>query len=158
MIRAFLRPSAVAIGVVAAAAIAASAADAQTSRRSTRKPPPPRVVTEPATVACPSPLGLGFKTRRNFCDVLTGRDPAKGILITLPPHRGEVVLKFDLHNRHTYYEDEVRAKKAFASYTSSIGVLTMDNTLLTRAVVAGEFRRAVDLFDRIGGGAGPGGV
>ena len=48
-----------------------------------------------------------------FCDVLTGRDPAGGIIITLPPHSGPVTLSFDLHNRHTYSEelsqDEPRA-------------------------------------------------
>jgi len=144
-----------AIGLVAAPVVVA---DAQTSRRSTRKPPPPRRVTEPAALTCPSPLGMGFKTHRAFCDVLTGRDPARGILIKLPPHRGDLLLKFDLHNRHTYSEDEVRMKKAFASYTAGIGVLTLDNTLLTRGVVVSEFRRAEDLLDRIGGGAGPGGV
>ena len=34
----------------------------------------------------------------------------------------------------------------------------MDNTLISRAVVQNEFRKATDLVDRIGGGAGPGGV
>jgi hypothetical protein len=34
----------------------------------------------------------------------------------------------------------------------------MDNTLVSRAVVQSEFRMASDLVDRIGGGAGPGGV
>jgi hypothetical protein len=34
----------------------------------------------------------------------------------------------------------------------------MDNTLISRAVVQSEFRTASDLIDRIGGGAGPGGV
>jgi hypothetical protein len=107
---------------------------------------------------CPSSLGVGVKTKLNFCDVLTGRDPAQGILIKFPPHRGELTLKFDLHNRHTYSEDEVRMKRGYASYTATIGVLTLDNTLLTRAVVASEFRKREDLTDRIGGGAGPGGV
>ena len=37
-------------------------------------------------------------------------------------------------------------------------MLTLDNTLLTRAAVATEFRRADDLLERISGGAGPGGV
>src|SRR4051795_92755 len=36
--------------------------------------------------------------------------------------------------------------------------MTMDNTLLSRAVVQNEFRTATDLIDRVGGGAGPGGV
>jgi hypothetical protein len=112
----------------------------------------------PADLACPSPLGVGVKTKLNFCDVLTGRDPAQGILITFPPHRGELTLRFDLHNRHTYSEDEMRQKRGFASYSAGIGVLTLDNTLLTRAAAVAEFRRADDLLDRISGGAGPGGV
>src|SRR5207302_8164357 len=41
---------------------------------------------------------------------------------------------------------------------ASIGVLTMDNTLISRAIVQSEFRTARDLVDRIGGGAGPAGV
>jgi hypothetical protein len=113
---------------------------------------------EPADLTCPSPLGVGVKTKLNFCDVLTGRDPAQGILIKFPPHRGMLTLHFDLHNRHTYSEDEMRMKRGFASYTASVGVLTLDNTLVTRAVVASEFRKADDLLERIGGGAGPGGV
>ena len=38
-----------------------------------------------------------------------------------------------------------------------IGVLTADNTLLSRFVVQNEFRTAADLVDRVTGGAGPGG-
>ena len=34
----------------------------------------------------------------------------------------------------------------------------MDNTLISRATVQNEFRTASDLVERIGGGAGPGGV
>jgi hypothetical protein len=109
-------------------------------------------------MTCPSPLGSGIKTKREYCDVLTGRDPKEGILIKLPPHRGPVMLRFNLHNRHTYSEEEVRMKRGFASYTAGIGVLTMDNTLLTRAAVATEFRTSADLLERIAGGAGPGGV
>ena len=101
---------------------------------------------------------MGVKTKLDFCDVLTGRDPAQGILIKFPLHRGVLTLRFDLHNRHTYSEDEMRTNRGFASYTATIGVLTLDNTLLTRAVVAGEFRRPENLLDRIMGGAGPGGV
>ena len=139
--------------------VAGGSLDAQT-RRTTRKPaPPPRKPTvAPAEMKCPSPLGMGVKTKREFCDVLTGRDPKEGIIITLPPHRGAVTLRFDLHNRHTYSEEEVRMKRAFASYIAGIGVLTLDNTLLTRAAVASEFRKPEDLLERITGGAGPGGV
>ena len=121
-------------------------------------PPAPAKKTEPAQVACPSPLGSGVGTKRVFCDVPIGRTPADGITITIPPHRGTTVLAFDLHNRMTYSEDLVRAGRAYARLTATIGVMTMDNTLITRAVVQNEFRNAADLFDRIGGGAGPGGL
>jgi len=109
-------------------------------------------------MSCPAPLGVGVTTKLAFCDVLTGRDPLQGILIKLPPHVGPVTLTFDLYNRQTYSEEQVRARRAYARYTASIGVLTMDNTLISRAVVQSEFRTASDLVDRIGGGAGPGGV
>jgi hypothetical protein len=146
------------IGIVL---LLSGALDAQTRRPTTRKPPaaPARKQTVgPAELMCPSPLGAGVKTKREYCDVLTGRDPKEGIIVKLPPHRGPVTLRFNLHNRHTYSEDEVRMKRGFASYTAGIGVLTLDNTLLTRAAVATEFRRAEDLIERITGGAGPGGV
>lgn len=146
--------------VVAMAIVAlflASSLDAQT-RRTTRKPAARKPTVAPAEMTCPSPLGTGVKTKREYCDVLTARDPKEGIIIKLPPHRGPVTLRFTLHNRHTYSEEEVRMKRAFASYIAGIGVLTLDNTLLTRAAVATEFRRPDDLIERISGGAGPGGV
>ncbi|HKY20163.1 MAG TPA: hypothetical protein VJM31_02995 [Vicinamibacterales bacterium] len=134
--------------------------EAQT-RSGTVKPAPPvarKLTTAPADLMCPAPLGPGITSKLAYCDVLTGRDPKAGIIIKLPARRGPVTLKFNLHNRHTYSEEEVRMKRAYASYTASIGVLTLDNTLLTRAVVASEFRKLDDLVERIGGGAGPGGV
>jgi hypothetical protein len=131
------------------------------TRRPARKPAPPPApaLTKIAPeMVCPTPLGTGVNTNQAFCDVMTGRDPAAGILIKLPPHRGPVTLTFDLHNRHTYSAEQVKAGRAFARYTATIGVLTMDNTLISRAVVQNEFRSAADLVDRVGGGAGPGGV
>ena len=120
-------------------------------------PPPPAPEVIAPEVICPTPLGVGVKTQLAFCDVMTGRDPAEGIIIKLPPHEGTVLLTFDLHNRHTYSEELVRARRAFTRYTATIGVLTMDNTLISRAVVQNEFRTGEDLVDRISG-AGPGGV
>jgi hypothetical protein len=111
-----------------------------------------------AQLTCPSELGLGVSSRRRFCDVLTGREPGEGILVTIPPHRGPVTLSFELHNRHMYSEELIKAKKAFRQYTATIGVLTMDNTLIQRAVIQSEFRTAADLVDRIEGGAGAAGV
>ncbi len=107
---------------------------------------------------CPTPLGVGVTSKREYCDVMSGRDPAEGILITLPPHRGAMTLSFDLHNRHTYSEEQTKSGRAFSRYTATIGVLAMDNTLISRAVVQNEFRKASDLVERIGGGAGPGGL
>jgi len=114
--------------------------------------------TEEPEVVCPAELGVGLTTGLRFCDVMTGGDPAAGVLITLPPHRGDVILRFNLHNRHTYSEEQIKAGRGFARYTAVIGALTMDNTLLSRAAVQSEFRGASDLVDRVGGGAGPGGV
>jgi len=130
-----------------------------------RKPPPKKPAPKPAAVAlktatpdvkCPSLIGMGVKTVRSFCDVPVGRDPAQGIVITLPPHTGTATLSFDLHARHVYSEDEMKRGKAYARYRAGIGVLAMKGDLLQRAAIEAEFRNANDLFDRIGGGAGPG--
>ena len=140
-------------------ALLVAAIDAQTRKPPARKPTPPAPLTRvEAVIQCPSELGVGVKTSRRFCDVLTGRDPQTGVLVKIPPHRGEVTLSFDLHNRHTYSEDLMKAKTAFRDYTATIGVLTMDNTLIERAVIQSQFRTAADLLDRLQGGAGPGGI
>jgi hypothetical protein len=139
------------------------ALDAQTRRSApaTRKPAPQaaqqltKVVPE---MKCPSLLGTGVATKREFCDILSGRTPLEGLIITLPPHRGDVTLTFDLHNRHTYSEELMKANRGYARYTAVIGALAMDNTLIRRAAIDSEFRTAADLIDRIAGGAGPGGV
>lgn len=103
-------------------------------------------------------LGAGVNTKRTFCDVLTGRDPAGGILVKIPPHTGAVTLTFDLHNRHTYSEELIKANRAYRRYTATIGVMYMDVTLIARGTVQNEFRSATDLVDRIEGGAGAGGI
>lgn len=150
--RAFVATLGLALAVVVAP-------QAQTRKAAPQKRPAvPAVTRVQAEIACPSELGVGVTTKRRFCDVLTGRDPALGVLVTIPPHRGTVTLSFELHNRHTYSAELVEANRAFRQYTATIGVLTMDNTLIDRAVIRTEFRTAGDLFDRIGGGAGPGGV
>src|SRR5206468_2564320 len=142
-------------------AVAAAGPALAQARRPARKPAPPPAAPlkkDAADMTCPSPLGVGVKTKTSFCEVITGRSPAAGIIIKLPPHRGTVTLTFNLHNRHLYSEEQVKAKRAYARYTATIGVLAMDNTLISRAVVQNEFRTAADLIDRVGGGAGPGGV
>jgi hypothetical protein len=132
---------------------------AQTRKIPARPPAtPPKTETIAPEWMCPTPLGIGVNSKLAFCEVMTGRDPSMGILVKLPPHTGPVTLTFDLHNRHTYSEDQVKAHRAFARYTATVGVLTMDNTLISRAVVQNEFRTTADFVDRITGGAGPGGI
>jgi hypothetical protein len=142
---------------------AVAAAEAQQRRRqpartSRAKPAPVRAKTEPAKVTCPESLGTGVKTGASYCFVLAGRDPAEGVLVTIPAHTGTATLSFDLHNRHTYSEEQTRAGRGFAKYTAMIGVLTMKGELLDRAAVQTEFRTAKDVHERIAGGAGPGGT
>ena len=146
-----------AIALICATVFAVSGVAAQT-RKSPRKEPEVALQRIQAEWQCASELGVGVVTGRRFCDVLTGNDPKQGVLITIPPHRGPVTIGFELHNRHTYSAELVKLKQAYRKYTATIGVLTMDNTLVDRAVIQSEFRAEKDLFDRIGGGAGPGGV
>lgn len=148
------------LAVVCAGLLSASVViDAQTRRAPARRAAPAaKPVTEPAKLTCPQLLGDGVKTARSYCDVTIGGDPAAGVIVEIPPHRGPVTLSFDLHNRHLYSEEEIKAKRGYRRYTSTIGVLAMDNTLLSRALVQNEFRTAADLVDRIVGGVGPGGV
>jgi hypothetical protein len=138
-------------------ALAAAGPVAAQRRTAPRKPaPPPK--REPAQVKCTELLGTGVRTRASYCFVLAGRDPAQGVIVTIPPHAGPATLSFTLHNRHTYSEEEMRAGRGFARYTAVIGVLTMTGDLLGRGAVQSEFRAARDLYERISGGAGPGGT
>jgi hypothetical protein len=149
------------VWVAALLVLGAAALEAQSRRAPARRPaapPPPAVKTEPAVVKCPQVLGEGVKTGRTYCDVLIERDPSSGILVTIPAHSGPATLLFDLHNRHTYSEEAVKSGRGYSRYTASIGVLTLDNTLISRAAVQNEFRGQADLVDRLSGGGGPGGL
>ena len=144
----------------------ASAASASSQARGApqKKPGPSKSapVVQPVRVRpemkCPAVLGTGITSKREFCDVVVGRDPQAGIVIHFPLHRGPAILTFDLHNREMYSEQLVREKRAYTRHTATIGVLTLDGVLITRAVIDNEFRTAKDLLDRVSGGAGPGGM
>lgn len=148
--------------LVALLAASWSAAGEPAARRAQRKPAPKaapaRTTTAPADVTCPQVLGTGVGSGLQFCDVMTGRTPADGILVRLPPHRGKLTLLFDLHNRHTYSEQEVKAGRAYASYTATVAAVTPDSGVLGRGLVQSDFRETRDLLDRVSGGAGPRGV
>jgi hypothetical protein len=145
--------------LIALLAIAAAPVFSQTRKAPARRPAAPSATAltkvEP-DIACPAPLGIGVRTRLQFCEVLAGRDPAAGMLIRIPAHKGTATLTFDLHNLHLYSEELVKARRAYAKYTATIGVLTMDNTLLSRAIVQNEFRTGADLVDRVSSGTAPG--
>ena len=83
---------------------------------------------------------------------------AIGARVVLPTHQGEATVSFNLHNRHTYSEDEVEAGRAFASYTAEIAVASFEGDVLGRRFIQSEFRSGDDLVDRITGGAGPRGL
>jgi hypothetical protein len=138
--------------------VALAASYAALGAQTRRAPAPTPLRVEPAMANCPALLGQGARTGRTFCDVLIGNDPTAGIVIPLPPHRGDVTLTFDLHARHTYSEDEIRNKRGYRRYTAGIGVMTADVTLLSRAAISTEFRTAADLVDRVLGGGGPSGL
>jgi hypothetical protein len=148
--------------LVTTLALAASPVLAQNKKTSSKKAPAKAAAVPPKSVTpelkCPSLIGMGVKTVRSFCDVPAGRDPQQGIVISLPAHSGVGTLTFDLHARHLYSEDEIKSGKAYARYRAGIGALTMTGDLLARGAIEAEFRTAADLFDRIGGGSGPGGL
>ena len=143
-----------------AALVALLATPSDTGAQTRRPAPKPRETlrTEPADLSCNATLGAGVRTGRTFCDVLAGRDPSGGIIVRFPKHTGPLTLFFDLHNRHTYSAEQEKAGRAYTRYTATIGVLTMDNTLLSRAVIQSEFRKEADLFDRVAATGGVTGV
>ena len=143
--------TALVLGVVV---FAANAAEAQSRRRAPAKPVPPRV--EPAKVTCPESLGTGVRTGAQYCFVLAGRDPSQGVIVAIPPHTGDAVLRFNLHNRHTYSEEQMKAGRGFASYTAVIGALSLKGDLFGRAAIQTEFRSAKEIHERISGGTGAG--
>jgi hypothetical protein len=155
----------VAILLVLCALLSGAAADGEGAQRprvpaapKAKTAPAPAAKTEPAQITCSELLGTGVKTNAPFCFVLAGREPAQGVVVTIPPHVGTATLTFSLHNRHTYSEEEMRAGRGFAKYTAVVAVLTMTGEVLGRGAVQSEFRSAKDLYDRVSGGAGPGGV
>ena len=149
-----------ALWCVVLSVVCVSGVDAQ-RRRAPAKPAPVKpaaLTTAPADVKCRESLGKGLKTGASYCFVLAGRDPAEGVIVTLPPHTGPATLIFELHNRHTFSEEDVRAGRAYSRYAAGIGVLSMKGDLISRAAVQSEFRTAADLHERISGGAGPSGA
>ena len=66
-----------------------------------------------AGVICPTPLGVGVNTKLDVLRRHERRDPTAGVIVRFPEHKGPVTLSFDLHNRHTYSEEQVKANRAY---------------------------------------------
>lgn len=145
-------------GAIGAGVIALDAQTRTPRRTASQARRAPALKVEPASIQCPSELGRGVRTRLQFCDILISRQPDDGAIVTIPPHEGQAWVTFTLHNRHTFSEEEVRARRAYARYTAVVGLLTMDGELIERAAVQSEFFVEANLFDRIEGGAGPRGL
>ena len=143
-------------GLAALLATAALAAAPPPKKKAAPKPPVTK--TDPVPLTCPESLGQGVKSGRRFCEIYVGRVPANGFLLHLPKHKGTAILRFNLHNRQMVSPSLVQSGRAYTRATATIGALAPDGTLLGRGVVQTEFRRESDLFDRVGGGAGPGGL
>lgn len=137
------------VSIACAGGVATLAAAGQTTGGASKAGP---------AVACAGDLGQGFRTKRQFCDVIVGKDRTDSISITLPPHKGASSLTFDLHNRFGLPEAGTPPEHAYARQLAVVAVIAPGGSVVARLVVEGEFRSAASLFDRIGGGSGPGGA
>jgi len=113
-----------------------------------------RVTTEHT---CAAPLGSGAKTRRPFCDIITG-SPAESVSVTIPAHTGTATLLFDLHNRFGVPRLSGYPGASYVRHEAVIRVVRADGGVIGRAAVIREFRTPADLFDQLTGGGLPGGV
>jgi len=111
-----------------------------------------------ATFSCAADLGVGLKSRRKFCDIVISSTPKAGVMMTIPAHKGTSTLMFDLHNRYAPPGAGATAEQMYAKHTAVVAVLDQNGTVVGRAAVSRELRSEVDVFDRIAGGAGPGGA
>jgi len=114
--------------------------------------------TEMAEVRCPTVLGIGVITDVPFCDVLIQQEASLGAIVVVPPRRGNVTISFNLHNRHTYSEEETKSGSAYTEYIAEVAIASLDGEVFARRFVMSEFRSEIDLIDRISGGAGPAGI
>jgi hypothetical protein len=134
--------------VVVAAAVASADARAAASQR--------RLSTD---YTCAADLGPGVgNASRRFCDVMITTTPERSVAVPIPPRTGPATLLFDLHNRFTVIGAAAEPGAAYVRHTAIVALITPEGTVLARTGVRREFRSIQDLFDRIAGGGGRGGV
>ena len=98
---------------------------------------------------CASNLGVGVKTKRQFCDVLITSSAAESVSMTIPARTGAATLMFDLHNRFPVPAANVDPVQAFASHVAVVAIIKSTGELIERSAVSREYRTVTDLFDRI---------
>jgi hypothetical protein len=98
---------------------------------------------------CASNLGVGVKTKRQFCDVLITSSAAESVSMTIPARTGADTLMFDLHNRFPVPAPNVDPVQAFASHVAVVAIIKSTGELIERSAVSREYRTVADLFDRI---------
>ncbi len=131
-------------------AVALSMASVLAAAPQAKKKPAPAKPAVATDVTCPADLGKGLKSKRAFCDITIGTDPAAGIFMRVPPHTGASTLLFDLHNRFTV----AGATLTFANAAALVAVLNGNSgAVIERAAVSGDLRKELDLFDRLSGAA-----
>lgn len=109
--------------------------------------------------SCAADLGPGVgNPKRHFCDVVITTSPERSIMVPIPPHTGTATLMFDLHNRFTVTGSPIEPGVAYVRHSAIVALVAPDGDVIARAGVRREFRTIQDLFDRIAGGAGAGGV
>jgi hypothetical protein len=118
--------------------------------------PAPADIT--TTFSCAAELGVGLKSKRRFCDIIVSTAVADGVGMEIPAHTGPSTLRFDLHNRYTLPGENATPAQMYARHTAIVAVLDQAGTTIGRAAVSREMRAEIDIFDRVGGGAGPGGA
>jgi hypothetical protein len=153
VILAEVRAVLISLALVGSAAMAVAADQGRTSKPA----PAPRTVTG-GTPTCASDLGSGLTSRRTYCDVLITKSGQDSVFMSIPAHTGPAALHFDLHNRFTVPASGTPACEWFMRATALVAVVRPTGQVLERLAVRSEFRTIKDLFDRISGGAPPGGI
>ena len=145
-----LRAPVLSLVVFCSVVVWVSAEDQSTARVGSR-----RIST---AVECAGDLGMGAKSRRQFCDVLIADTGGRSIRMVIPPHVDATTFRFDLHNRFLAPAEGHTPAETFARHAALVAVTSGAGESIGRAAVTREFRTVDDLFDRITAGGRPGGL
>ena len=108
--------------------------------------------------SCAASLGNGVRSRRAFCDVISGATPSDSVAMAIPARTGPATLFFDLHNRFALPVVSGFPGASYTRHEAVVRVVGADGGVIGRAAVIREFRTTADLFDQIAGGGRPDGA